>query len=194
MTVSQPYSHPYVVVMRVFLLSLVFAVLATTVPSSAVGQDCQGRPGASAVEQYCEAIPDATGKPVQPSSEPSGSATAGTTPIGRKTGDDLRAAGTDGKAVLTLAGVTSPSRGGSGARDAPRNGTSSSTSASTPSERGAVAGVSAASEPSASPLRAVSASVQSGRTVGGDFLWVLAAVTLIGLAAGWLRFRARRSS
>lgn len=194
MTVSPPNTHTYVVAMRVLLLSLATAALTVGAPSTAFGQNCQGRPGASAVEQYCEAIPDATGEPVQPSSERSDSASAGTPAVGRSTGDDLMAAGKDGKAVLALAGGASASRGGSGARDVERESKSSAAGARTPSERGAVAGVSAASEPSASPLRAVSASVQSGRTVGGEFLWVLAALTLIGLAAGWLRFRAHRSS
>lgn len=155
-------------------------------PSAAAAQRCEAPPGSSAVEQYCEAIPDAGGSQSGDSfardsgrQDPGGNVK--NVPAG--TQRTLRKSGKDGAAVV---GLVAASSGGGGGGDGP----GPDSGAKSTNEVGGVKGETASSaDPSGNPLKAVSASVENGATVGGGFIWALLVVTLLMAAVGWLAFR-----
>lgn len=174
---------------RCGLLVLAAILVMALPPVQAVAQECQGPPGASAVQQYCESIP-AAGGTTRP---PRGSATAsadGSSGSGASTAQsslpqDVRrqlGASEAGQAVVGLvesADAASPDGGatpGGGKSDAGEKATSSP----------------AADAPSGSPLRAVSSSIESGQTIGDGFLWALALITVAAIGGSWLAYRSRR--
>lgn len=171
------------------VLTLVTALLALLSPQ-ALAQACQGRPGASAIEQYCEAIPEGTGERVTPSSERESRGSASNVPAG--TAQELADAGQEGQAVLGLAASSS---GGGDSSDGGGNGGSSSSSGSGSGSSGsagaenAASATPAASSPSDNPLKAVSSAVSNGATVGSGFLWGLLALALAAAGAAWIGFR-----
>lgn len=166
---------------RHFVLPLVVLGLATGLPTTASAQQCVGRPGASAVEQYCEAIPNASGDRVEPGGRSPASGVSG---VPSRTASTLQRAGADGATVLALVSAAGDVTPGDRAGRQEKGGTQEAQA-----EDGAVAGISAASAPSANPLKAVSSAVSSGTTVGPAFLMLLLGLTVIVLGTGWVRFR-----
>ncbi len=185
-------------------LSLMISVvglvpLAITGPAAAQ-QSCQGRPGASAIEQYCEAIPDGTGSRQTPGDKASSSDKTSQVPTGSR--GDLQSSGPDGEAVLALVAASGGSGGGGGNSGAGgtsggSGGSGKSGTASGGSGVGKVKGAAAvqpAVSPSDNPLRAVKSAVSSGATVGSGFVWGLVALTLLALVVGWIGFRQRHTT
>lgn len=175
---------------RALVLTVALAVLGLTGAQQALAQACQGRPGASAIEQYCEAIPNGTGG--RESSRDRGASASGGG-ISQATGRDLRAAGRDGAAVLALVGTGdgNGSGGGGAAKGGSDKRAGSGGSSGSPRSQDETP---AAEPPSDNPLRAVKSAVSSGATVGSGFVWGLVALTLLALVVGWIGFRQRRST
>lgn len=181
--------------LRSITAPLAAAILATAViPSSAGAQACTGRPGASAIEQYCEAIPDGDGDRVTGSSSGStgSSSQGGGVPISKGTAGALAAAGPDGKAVIGLLGRESAT--GSQGQKSKSGGSGNGTTASSQSDGSAQSRVAAAKSPSDNPLRAVSSAASDGATVGSMYLWGLLLLAVVALGAGWVGFRRNRGS
>lgn len=174
---------------RLFTVIAVAGVLLAAFAPSALAQACEGRPGASAIEQYCEAIPEATGDRVTPRENRERGSSGADVPSG--TSQQLEDSGADGAAVL---GLVAGSDGGNGG-DGGGNGASSSKSSSGESASGdekteaEAAAVAAASSPSDNPLKAVSSAVSNGATVGSAFLWGLLALAVAAAGAAWVGFR-----
>ncbi len=168
------------------VLTLVAALFVVLSPQ-AMAQACQGRPGASAIEQYCEAIPEGTGERVTPSSERESRGSSSDVPAG--TAQELADAGQEGQAVLGLAASSSGGGGDSG-NGAGSGASSGGDSASGNASAGdAASATPAASSPSDNPLKAVSSAVSNGATVGSAFLWGLFALALAAAGAAWIGFR-----
>lgn len=160
---------------------------ALVVPAPALAQRCQAPPGSSAVEQYCEAVPEGGG--TQSGDDFAGSGGrqdpgGNVNGLSRSAQRELRTKGADGAAVV---GLVAASSGGNNDGGGSSGGTG---------PRGSVKGeaASGAGTPSGSPLKAVSASVENGATVGGVFVWALLGVTLLILGLGWISFRSRDAS
>lgn len=181
--------------LRSITAPLAAAILATALsPSAAGAQACAGRPGASAIEQYCEAIPDGdgdrvtgtgTGPSATSGSRGSAGAASGSVNLPSGTAGTLRAAGPAGKAVLGLVARESSASGERPSKAT--NGTATTPGSSTTS-------IAPAKTPSDNPLRAVSSAATDGATVGSMFLWGLLALAVAALAAGWIGFRRNRGS
>lgn len=162
---------------RLFLLVGVAGLLA--IPAGASAQSCEAPPGTGAVDQYCETIPDAGGD--RGASDPG--PTRSREPLPASTRQALRSGGSEAQALGELLEGPSGERPGS---DAGRRGDN---------ERGR-AGLSTrrVEEPSGDPFSALTASIGQGdETVGGAFVWILVALTLLVLSLAWLRFRRRGS-
>lgn len=163
-----------------------FAVLVVIagvfcLPAGAIGQtSCEAPPGTSAIDQYCETIPRADG--------PRGAGDPGATrtprPLPASTLRALRGGDADARALAdTLAGPAGEGSdgdgGGQGRSNAPK-----------------VAGLDApsAEDPSTNPFSALKASVGSGGSIGGGFIWTLIAIALLMFSLAWLRFRRAETS
>lgn len=173
-------------------LTTLISVLVISAPQALAA--CTGRPGASAIEQYCEAIPDGTGERPGPSSKSTAKSGSG---VPEGTSRQLQNAGQDGQAVLGIvaasggSGAGGPSSG-SGGKSATEKGQGSAPDAGEgvgESETTVVA----AKSPSDNPLRAVSSAVSNGATVGSAFLWGLLALTVVGAGVAWVGFRRNRT-
>lgn len=168
------------------------AAICTCLPGAALAQRCEAPPGSSAVEQYCEAIPEGGGTQSgddfqQSRGDGSSSGDDSASGVSEATQQELSDAGADGAAIVGLAaGSSGGGTGGSGGASGPGSDAGES------GEQGAVRGASAqGSEPSGSPLKAVSASVENGATIGGVFIWALLGITLLVAALAWATFRGR---
>jgi hypothetical protein len=159
------------------LLALMFAAgLSAAAPAGAgaAANNCQGAPGTSAVEQYCEAILSADGARQRPAAPRRAAASpAATAPLPAA----LRRAGDDGEAIARLlpAGTLRerPARAG---REP--GGGSAAAGADTPRDAGG------------SALSAARHAVQAGPTVGAGLTWSLLGATGL-LSAGALLTRRR---
>lgn len=159
--------------------------LSFAVAAPAHAQTCEGRPGSAAVDQYCEAIPGASGNegPSSGAGSKGGKGSSGTTSaVDAGTGAALKAAGADGQALLTLAERGGSSGGGGSDGAAPAK--APSTGGERPSGRVVEA-------PQGSPLRAVASSVDNGATAGRALLWGLVGATVLAAAVAIFRARAR---
>lgn len=156
--------------------------------AQAQGGGCQGPPGASAVEQYCEAIPRADGGRTKASGDGSGKN------LSERTNSQLGQAGDDGAAVkkLTDDGSTAPSgSGGSGSDSGSGSGSGSGSDSDGGSGAGAVSGttptgVDAPVDASGSPLKAATNAVESGSTAGPALAWGVVGMSAFGAAAALL--------
>lgn len=185
------------VMRRLTLMISVAALVSLAISGPATAQQsCQGRPGASAIEQYCEAIPDGTGSRETPGNKAASSDRTGQVPAGTR--GDLQSSGPDGAGVLALVAANGGSGGGSNdgtggtsgrSGDSGKSGTVSGGSGNG-KVKGAVV-VPPAVSPSDNPLRAVKSAVSSGATIGSGFVWGLVALTLLALVVGWIGFRQR---
>jgi cobalamin biosynthesis Mg chelatase CobN len=172
---------------------MALAVVALMSPSSALAQRCEGRPGASAIQQYCEAIPQASGAGQRPSGGGQNTRGAASPQVRRQ----LQNAGADGAIVLGLLAASSNNAddggngdgtanesGGPGGSDAGAGGVPSGTDGASADPKVAEGGV----------LRAVSSAVSNGSTVGNEFSGLLVGMAVLAAAFGWISLRRRHAS
>lgn len=177
-----------------FALAAAVAALSLSAPAGVQAAGCQGAPGTSALEQYCEAIPDAAGGRQNPgrstgSSNGSGSSSNSGAGVSSSTAAKLSGAGADGAAVEQLAGGVKKSTAKSSSSKSSKmsddsadgSGVAAAGGSGGPGGGAAAAGaVSAPADPSNSPLKAATKAVGGGPTVGGGLVWGLLAMTAIG--------------
>lgn len=179
-------------IMRPALVALMLAALLASAPS-ALAQQCTGRPGASAIQQYCEAIPDASGDARRPSgSSSSGSSGSGQPSVPSSARSQLEQEGDDGQAIIGLtSGSGGPSEGASegGSAGSSTSGGPSSTPSASAAEP--VSSTTAAKVAEGGVLGAVSSSVSNGATVGDGFAGILVAMAILTGAFGWILLRRR---
>lgn len=182
---------PIVILAVALLLALVAAPTASA-------QTCQGRPGASAIQQYCEAIPEATGG----SQRPGGSSQNGSSqndgsdaPSGAQS--ELQDAGQDGQAVLGLVAASggSDDSGGSssGGSSGSSGGADPGSGSQSSGESGGAPTDTNAKRAEGGVLDAVASSVSSGTTVGDSFAGILVGMAALIAAFGWITMRRRRT-
>jgi hypothetical protein len=163
---------------RPSMLALV-VVVAVAPASSEAASSCVAPPGTSAIDQYCEVVPNGAGG----SSGSGGSGGPKTPGISSQTQSRLSRSGTDGQALAALAGASDPSPA---APKKARRETSSGSKTSTkvPRDR------STSSAASSNVLQAAarSAGDQTNR-VGTTFAVALVGGLLIMGGWGWVRFR-----
>lgn len=141
---------------------------------------CQGPPGASAVEQYCEAIPRADGGRTKAGGDSSGSTlsdkTAGVLTSSGSDGAAVKRLSDDGSAPATDKKTSSAKSAGAGSGDA------SGTSPTGSSPESVVGPVDA----SGSPLEAATSAVENGPTAGPALAWGVVGMSAFGAAAALL--------
>lgn len=174
-------------------LALLGANLAL-VPSANAG-GCVGRQGASALVQYCEAVPTADGGRQSPGS-PSAASSSQTRQSGpaskssSSTDKALSSAGADGAAVAAIAGISgrrdsSPdakSTNGRVASSAPGSGNDGDREA----QGGSRSTVSQPADPAGSPLAATREAVETGPTAGPAITWSVVGMSALGAIAAVL--------
>jgi len=153
----------------------VLAVLALGLlaPTTASAQTCEAPPGTSGIEQYCESIQGPGGK-----AGPGDRGSRGGRGVGGPTARELRGSGSDGRAVLGLAGG---SRAGSasGSSGAGSGEDSGGASASQGSGRGSRDG----------GVSSVLSGAMSAIGSGSGLVWILIAIAVVLAGVAWLRFR-----
>lgn len=183
------------------LLAASVALTAGTLaaPGVATAQSCQGAPGASAIQQYCEAVPRGDGgRDTAGGGGTSGGGSGGSgAGVNAATSSALAQAGRDGAAVRRLVGEGSSSAkkrksGKSGKSGASGGGSgSTSTGGSGTGGAGGVSGSGAAAgpkDPSGSPLNAAKNAASNGPTAGPAVAWSIVGLSVFGaLAAVGLR-------
>lgn len=171
-------------------LTLLLIALLALAPTQAHAQRCEAPPGTSAVDQYCEAIPDADG--TQSAQDARSQTASPSQSLDAESERALEAEGADGQAVLGIV-----ARSGSAAPDTPNSdgdkqpsggGDNASNDGARPE---AVPAVDGEEEPSANPLRAVTAAVTDGDLMGQGFAWLLVALTVVTLGGRWIAYRSR---
>jgi len=101
--------------MKLAFLVLAASLVVLAVPAVASAQECQSIPGRSALDQYCQAVPDGGGgQSVKGKPRPDRSV-GDTTPSG--TARKLRAAGSDGRVALALPAAVPAGASGTGGGD-----------------------------------------------------------------------------
>ncbi len=200
---------------RMVALGAAATALTLAAPGGAAAAGCQGAPGTSALEQYCEAIPDAKGGRNNPGDARSGakgsSGSSSGSGVSRSTSQALQSAGADGAAVASLAGGSSGGGSGKGSGGGGKSGSSKSSDGSSGSGAGGSSGsgaggaggagggsgtggggaVVAPADPSNSPLKATTKAVAGGPTVGSEFVWGLVGMSAIGAVAAVILRRNR---
>jgi hypothetical protein len=171
--------------MRFFaILALLAATLLIAAPAQAARSTCVGSPGTSAVDEYCEVVPDGTG---------GRGAGGGVGKLPPKTAKQLEAAGPAGATIQGLVdgddGVTPSSRTGGNAKDkASGSGGRTSSNKAQPNEVLVDQDVGASDH---NIFEAAAASTGEATRMGPGFVWfVLAAVLAVG-AWGWFSRRQR---
>lgn len=155
------------------IAALLVLTSALVAPAAAGAQaSCEAPPGTGAIDQYCETIPQAQG----PGAAGDPSSTRAPRPLPASTLRALRGGGEDARALAeSLAGPAGSSdRAGKGSEKA-----GAAPAVQPPSSE----------DPSSDPFSAIKAAAGSGGGVGAGFVWALIALTLLMLAAAWLRFR-----
>ncbi len=165
-------------------------------PGAASAQSCQGAPGASAIQQYCEAIPRGDGgRETSGGGSGSGGSGAGAPGVSAATSQALGQAGRDGAAVQRLVG------GGSGGtsdkrkrtKDGKSGGSGNASGGSSAGAGGAGGGstggdASGPKDPSGSPLNAAKNAASAGPEAGQAVAWSIVGLSVLGaLAAVGLR-------
>lgn len=166
------------------------AAFAWGTPTVAHAAGCQGAPGTSALEQYCEAIPDAEGGRQSPGSgsKSTGRSSSSSAGVSSSTAAKLSGAGADGAAVEQLAGGVKKSDGKKSKSSKKADDSSSDSAAAGAGSNGGDGdgggtgglAVSAPADPSNSPLKATTKAVGSGPTVGSGLVWGLLAMSALG--------------
>lgn len=180
-------------------------VLAFAAPPAAFAQGCTGAPGASAIQQYCEAVPRADGGSERPGGSDSGGSGGGSgsggsgSGVSSSTAKSLSEAGADGAAVerLTQGGSTSetPKAKKKSEKDASSTAAGSGTGSGPTGSDGAVLAerVEGPADPDGSPLKAATNAVASGPTAGTGVVWGLVGISVLGAGAA-VFFRRRGDS
>lgn len=168
--------------MPIMLLVVMLAALFLVAPSASA-QRCEGRPGASAIQQYCEAIPEADGVSRRPGSGRTGAGSDGSGDTPSPVQSQLEDAGQDGRAVLGLIASGDDYSGPGADPDGGGSGTGSAGGRTSSEAKRAEGGV----------LDAVSASVSNGSTVGNAFAGILVGMAVLGAAFGWISLRRRHA-
>lgn len=151
---------------------------AAVAPASAQS-GCTGQAGTSAIEQYCEAVPNGDGSRTKSTSK----SDRGTS---KSTSQSLQSAGPDGAAVAALAGGTGGGSGGTGGSGSSDNSKSAAGGElAVKSER-----VSGPDDPGSNPLNAATQAASSGPIAGKAVTWGLVGLTGLG-ALGALLLRRR---
>lgn len=169
--------------LRVLLVGAALAallVLATAGPAAAA-PGCEGPPGSSAIDQYCETVPGAGGDGAgggQGTGQGRGG--RGDSRVGSSlapgTSNALRRSGRDGDVLRGLPGAGGQ-KAGRGDRSADGSGGASP------------------SDPSGNPISALGSAVDGGSSVIGPWLvWILVAVALVLGGFGWMRYRRNTAS
>lgn len=168
--------------LRVLLVGAALAallVLATAGPAAAA-PGCEGPPGSSAIDQYCETVPGAGGdgagggQGTGQGRGGGGDSSVGSS-LGPGTSDALRRSGRDGDVLRSLRGAGSQ-KAGRGDRSAGNGGAGPS-------------------DPSDNPFAAIGSGVDSGSSVIGPWLvWILVALALVLGGFGWMRYRRNTAS
>ncbi len=148
-------------------LTVLLTSVVLVAPASA--QNCVAPPGTSAVDEYCENVPDARG---EQGGKGGGSGGSGQVPPG--TLGALAASGPNGEALVRSLGkdpaaVKKPKR----------------------SQRGGAPGATARPPevPSSNPLNAVSQALGKGATIGSGFVFAGLALLLAMLVWAWTAYR-----
>jgi hypothetical protein len=177
--------------------SVTLAACTLALPGVAAAQSCQGAPGASAIQQYCEAVPRGDGGR-DTSGGGSGSGGRGGSGVNAATSKVLAQAGRDGAAVQRLAGGGSGAGNGSTKRKGQGNGNGNGKQGSSgQGSAGAGAGAgsgsagaggsgSAASgpkDPSGSPLNAAKNAASTGPAAGQAVAWSIVGLSVLGAIA-----------
>lgn len=173
------------------------AVAALASPAVSIASRCEAPPGSSAIDQYCEAVPSATGSTSakdrpKPASGSTGQQAAG---VNSDTERSLASRGAEGAAVLALAAEGDGPNGGSdgGGSGAASGGDRSGggpAGAADSGRPGAPDGTANESEDgSGDALSAMVASFTGGAVTGSGLSWVLLALTLVIAMGAWVSFR-----
>jgi MYXO-CTERM domain-containing protein len=152
-------------------------LLLLVLAEPAFGAKCQSIPGRSALDQYCETLPSASG-PGTPTSSRGNRST-----LPRRARSRLADLGDAGAGILAL------SEGAGSAGGTSSGGKSSGQRARRGDATGGEDG--APDEPSSNPLSALTSAVDSGSSSGPAFLWILLLVAAVLAGLGWLRYRQR---
>lgn len=159
-------------------LTVLAAGAAILLPGqAALAQSCEAPPGTSAVEQYCEALPEGSGSESGNDFQRASRAGESQTPsasIPESSAQDLTDAGEDGRAVVALSQNTGP-----------KSNTEAKSGVAGTSTQGSV------EDAPGGPLKAVSASVENGATLGAPFGWALLGSVVVVIGLAWMRFRQR---
>lgn len=172
-----------------FTIPVALAAVACLPGGASAANNCQGAPGTSAVEQYCEAIPQADGgRQVPPKRVPKNAqgAVKSSVPVPA----DLRRAGEDGLAVARFA-ATAPTVDRSArppSRTTPNADRASVEPASQPGGAGAPA--QAAAVPNGTAFSGAGHALTAGPAAGPELAWSLLALS--GVAAGSALLARRR--
>lgn len=178
------------------------ALLSLGGAPAAFAQGCTGAPGASAIQQYCEAVPRADGGSDRPGGGGGGGSDSGSgggnssgsgSGVSAQTSEALSGAGADGAAVERLAGGDSAAAAPKGSGSKPKKSSAKTSESTTPNDDdGAVLAerVDGPADPDGSPLKAATNAVSSGPTAGSGVVWGLVGISVLGAgAAVFLRRR-----
>ena len=157
---------------RIRALSCVVLIGLTVGTTTAGARGCQGAPGTSAVDQYCESIPSAGGTTSAGTYAKSSSVHKGKPAVSKATARALAAGGADGAAVLRLASTKSSAA-------TPADQTAVIAGAAPPPARVTLA---AAHVPSNDPFGAVASALHHG-TVGSLYVWLFLATGGVGVVS-----------
>jgi len=150
-------------------------------PSASAQSRCVAPPGSSAVDQYCEVVPDGTG-----GRSGDGGGGGGGGGVSGKTAKQLEQAGAAGAAVLELSG-------GKAKKPNKKDGASGGSNAGSGSGSASALPDTDPGTKSTNVIEAAATSASDSARVGSGFIWVL----LAGIAAvggwGWISYRRRHS-
>lgn len=170
----------------VVVVMLTASLWAVPVLAHAAPPSCQAPPGTSAIDQYCETIPGASGDRGSRSSQ-RGQSLRQVVPAGVV--GQLRRGGPAGQAILnlpaTVASTNASAQKGASAQgpvgaETQRQGGGPRTRAQEPAAPGAR---------SDNPLDAIRSAASSGTSAGSGLAWVLVALGVAMAGLAWVRYR-----
>lgn len=176
------------------LLSASAAMAACTLalPGVAAAQSCQGAPGASAIQQYCEAVPRGDGGR-DTAGGAGGAGGRGGSGVNPATSKVLAQAGKDGAAVQRLAGggpaagnggaSTSKPKGKQGASKPGASGGGAASGTAGSGAGGTGGSASGPKDPSGSPLNAAKNAASTGPAAGQAVAWSIVGLSVLGAIA-----------
>ena len=161
----------------------VFAALALALPASAQAQKTNAPPGNSAIDEYLETVPTASGN--RPPNAPGARQHSSTLTGAQRR--QLEQSGTEGKQLEALVDATAPAPATTAPVDAPHasSGGHTPTGASTPAPLPTREAIERAQDSAPSPLKATLAAAVSANDGGGlgIFFPVILLASLVGMIA-----------